>query len=148
MGHRLFRENALGPTLHRQASQIGPVSGVGGDGDDVRPLSPQHLLRVFVDRFDTVAFCKDLPSLAIPLRRRHQFHFGAVIDGLGVGGGQTRCAGVVVVVKPAVHVHLRRRTLDVVHVPHAHALRQVVQHAHPSQSDYGATVLSLLSSPV
>lgn len=101
----------------------------------------QHLDRIGVERLDTVALCEGLKPLPIPVRTDDQVHLRSVPQRLGVGAGEPLRTGVIMVVELPVDVQRRRGTIHVIYVESvADTLRQVVEQAHPSQSDNSCTI--------
>ena len=71
--------------------------------------------------------------------KKLQEHTGGCLQELPVGMvGRVLFA----VMELAMNLQLGGRAVDVVHVPDAGALAQVVEHAHPPQADYRAAILS------
>ena len=112
-----------------------------GDGDYVGFFPPEHFFGVFVQGVDMVALGKGLQALFIPVGGGDEVDVGAVVEGFGVRGGQALLAGVDVMVELAVQIEPGRGAVDIVDVPFAHALGQVVEHAHPAEADDGGAVL-------
>ena len=149
--HRFLGEDGLGPGLGSLDRQEGPTLGVGANGHDIQRFLLVHFQGVGIEGLEAVTFPENLQACLIPLGPGHQLHLGTIPQGLGVGTGQPLVARVVMVVKPAMDVHLGGNALGVFHlvgrIPMgALAVRpvpfgDVVEDSRPSQADHPGTIL-------
>ena len=114
MRDRLLDRYGLGAAFDGQARQVGSSLDVGGDCDDVKRLAAQHFGGVGIESVRAVPFAERLETPGVALRSGHEFDTRPIMEDLGPSVRYVRTADVLVIVKLAVNIKLRRRALNVV----------------------------------
>lgn len=140
--HRFLGDDATSAALRSKDGQIGTCLGVRGYRNQIGTLAAQNQFGIGVDTADAVALCEHGEAFLITIGGGDQLDLGAVGERLGIGVGQTAFPGVLMVVEAAVNVEFRCRPVHIIDIKSIRRARgQVVEHAHPPESDDNGPIL-------